>query len=69
MLVISRRIGETFVVGDDVEVTILDISGGKVSFGVSAPKTVEITRLDADSKSMGKINHKGYGRQQKQKDK
>lgn len=65
MLVLSRRIGESFFIGDDMEVMVLDISGGKVVLGVQAPKSVAITRLDAPETPGGAINQKSYGRKQK----
>lgn len=47
MLVISRMIGESFFIGDDMEVTVVDITGGKVVLGVEAPRSVPVTRLAA----------------------
>lgn len=70
MLVISRRIGESFVIGDDMEVTIVDITGEKVVFGITAPKEVPIARIEAPAEAdsdPSAINSKGYGRQYKKK--
>lgn len=67
MLVISRRIGESFVIGDDIVATVVDITGEKVVLGVEAPKTVPIVRVEpvlTDGKRPA-INEKGYGRQYK----
>lgn len=44
MLVLSRRLGETIVIGDDVRVTVLSISGGQVRLGIAAPKEVSVHR-------------------------
>ena len=44
MLVLTRRIGETLVIGDDVRVTILGVKGNQIRVGIDAPKTVEIYR-------------------------
>lgn len=45
MLILSRRIGETIMVGDDIEVTILSVNDGKnVRVGVSAPRDVKVHR-------------------------
>ena len=44
MLVLSRKIGEQIVIGNDIRVTIVDIKHGKVSLGVSAPLEVPIHR-------------------------
>ncbi|MDL2232244.1 carbon storage regulator [Ruminococcaceae bacterium OttesenSCG-928-L11] len=46
MLVISRRIGESFLIGEDIEATVIDITGDKVVLGISAPKTIPIQRCD-----------------------
>ena len=45
MLVLTRKIGETFVVGDDITVTDVDIIGGnKVRLGINAPSSVPVYR-------------------------
>lgn len=44
MLILTRRVGETLVIGDDVTVTVLGIKGNQVRIGVSAPKTVSVHR-------------------------
>ena len=45
MLVLTRKIGETFVVGDDITVTVVDIVGGnKVRIGINAPSSVPVFR-------------------------
>lgn len=44
MLVLTRRIGETVVIGDDIKVTVLGVVGGQVKIGVDAPANVEIFR-------------------------
>lgn len=45
MLVLTRKIGESFVVGDDIKVTIIDIIGGnKVRVGIEAPQEIPVYR-------------------------
>ena len=44
MLVLSRRIGETLVVGGDVKFTILGVSGNQVRIGIEAPKEIAVHR-------------------------
>jgi carbon storage regulator len=44
MLVLSRRLGETLIIGDDVKITVLGISGNQVRIGIDAPKEVSIHR-------------------------
>ena len=44
MLILTRRVGETIMVGDDVRVTVLDVKGNQVRIGVTAPKDVTVHR-------------------------
>lgn len=44
MLILTRRIGETLCIGDDIEVTVLDVKGGQVRLGIHAPKDVAVHR-------------------------
>lgn len=44
MLVLSRRLGETLVIGDNVKVSVLGISGNQVRLGIDAPKEVSVHR-------------------------
>jgi len=44
MLILTRRIGETLNVGDDVQVTVLGIHGKQVRIGVEAPKSIPVHR-------------------------
>ena len=51
MLVLTRRSGETILIGDDIEITILAVDGSQVRVGVDAPEDVKILRgelLDDD---------------------
>ncbi|PIE42931.1 MAG: carbon storage regulator [Gammaproteobacteria bacterium] len=44
MLILTRRVGEALMVGDDVTVTVLGVKGNQVRIGVSAPKEVAVHR-------------------------
>ncbi len=44
MLILTRRIGETLMVGDEVTVTVLGVKGNQVRLGVNAPRDVEVHR-------------------------
>jgi carbon storage regulator len=44
MLILTRRVGETLMIGDDVTVTVLGVKGNQVRIGVNAPKDVEVHR-------------------------
>jgi carbon storage regulator len=52
MLVLTRRIGETIQIGDDVRVTISRINGGSsVKLAIEAPKDVAVMRLQSDARA------------------
>ncbi|WBH38958.1 Translational regulator CsrA [Pseudomonas aeruginosa] len=44
MLILTRRVGETLMVGDDVTVKVLGVKGNQVRIGVNAPKEVAVHR-------------------------
>ena len=44
MLILTRRVGETVVIGNDVDVTVLGIKGNQVRLGVKAPREVSVHR-------------------------
>jgi carbon storage regulator len=44
MLVLSRRVGESIVVGDDVTVTVLEVRGDVVRIGIDAPRSIAVHR-------------------------
>lgn len=44
MLILTRRVGESLMIGDDVNVTVLGIRGNQVRIGVDAPKDVAVHR-------------------------
>ncbi len=44
MLILTRRIGETVMIGDDVVVTVLGVKGNQVRIGVKAPRNVTVHR-------------------------
>ncbi len=46
MLALSRKVGEAIVIGNDIEVTILEIKGEQVKIGISAPKSVPVYRKE-----------------------
>jgi carbon storage regulator len=46
MLVLTRKKGQSIVIGDDIEVSIIDIQGDQVKIGVNAPKNVTIHRKE-----------------------
>lgn len=44
MLILTRSIGETLMIGDDVTVTVLGVKGNQVRIGINAPKNVDVHR-------------------------
>ncbi|ETX10118.1 carbon storage regulator [Marinomonas ushuaiensis DSM 15871] len=44
MLILTRRVGETLMVGDEVSVTVLGVKGNQVRIGINAPKDVSVHR-------------------------
>jgi carbon storage regulator len=46
MLVLSRQRDETIMIGDDVEITVVDIRGDKVRLGISAPRSIQVHRKE-----------------------
>ena len=44
MLILTRRVGESVVIGEDVTVTVLGVKGNQVRIGINAPKTVAVHR-------------------------
>ncbi len=46
MLALTRKLNESIVIGNDIEISILDIKGDQVKIGISAPKSVPIYRKE-----------------------
>lgn len=46
MLVISRKVNETFIIDENITVRILEISGDKIKIGIDAPKDIKIMRSE-----------------------
>ena len=50
MLILTRRVGETLMIGDDVTVNVLGVKGNQVRIGIGAPKDVAVHREEIYSK-------------------
>ena len=68
MLALARKVNESIVINDNIEVTVLEIKGDQIKLGISAPKSVPIYRKEifdqiqkanaesADVKDIGELN-------------
>ena len=58
MLILTRRVGETLMVGDDITITVLGVKGNQVRIGVNAPKNVAVHREEIYERIKDEQNHK-----------
>ena len=66
MLILTRRVGETVVIGNDVDVTVLGVKGNQVRLGVKAPKDIPVHREEiyqriCEEQRNGNSNSNGNG--------
>ena len=52
MLVLTRRIGEELVIGQDIRITIVDIDKRRVRIGVAAPKSIPVHRVEIHNRRL-----------------
>lgn len=50
MLILTRKVNETLMVGDDVSVTVLGIKGGQIRIGINAPREIPVHRQEVYEK-------------------
>lgn len=50
MLVLSRKLDEVIMIGDDVRITVVELRGDKVKIGIEAPKEIPVHRLEVYEK-------------------
>ncbi len=53
MLVLARRLNESIMIGDDIEVVVIDIKGDQVKLGIKAPKKVTVHRKEIYAEIQG----------------
>ncbi|MGI9324603.1 MAG: carbon storage regulator CsrA [Pseudomonadales bacterium] len=62
MLILTRRIGESIAIGDDIKVTVLSVNGNQVRVGIDAPRNVPVHREEVyDRISDEQKQQKGRG--------
>ena len=56
MLILTRRVGESVVIGEDVTVTVLGVKGNQVRIGINAPKSVPVHREEIYERILAEVN-------------
>lgn len=64
MLILTRRVGETLMVGDEIDVTVLGVKGNQVRIGINAPRDVSVHREEIYQR----IQREAHGEESEEKD-
>ena len=62
MLILTRRVGESLMIGDEVSVTVLGVKGNQVRIGVNAPKTVSVHREEIYQRIQQELTDPDHGK-------
>ncbi|MDG4552688.1 MAG: carbon storage regulator CsrA [Candidatus Competibacter sp.] len=66
MLILTRRVGETLMIGDEVTVTVLGVKGNQVRIGVNAPKDIAVHREEIYERIKREQDDSAHGASQPQ---
>lgn len=58
MLILTRRVGETIIISDDITITVLGVKGNQIRIGINAPKNISIYREEIYQKIQSKKKKK-----------
>ena len=65
MLILTRRVDETLMIGDEITVTVMGVKGNQVRLGINAPKSVAVHREEVYARiaqeSLSKTTRRGHG--------
>ncbi|MBT8102717.1 MAG: carbon storage regulator CsrA [Gammaproteobacteria bacterium] len=61
MLILTRRAGETVMIGSDITITVLGVKGNQVRLGINAPKDVAVHREEIYERIQSELASKGSG--------
>ena len=53
MLVLTRKVGESILIGDEIKITVTKIGNKKVGIGIDAPRSVQVVRTELDVRNAG----------------
>lgn len=60
MLVLSRKVGESIVIGDNIKITVVKINGNNVRLGIEAPKEIPVVREELSKKQQNNAKTTSY---------